>query len=209
MLFLFSLAVLNAQDPSRFADEVAAIEKKYDSVWNPAKETVVFTGSSSIRFWKDLPDRFPEHQIVNTGFGGSQTSDLLAYSEQLIFRFNPTQVVIYEGDNDLSEAKKPRMVMRDIKKLVRRIKWKNPETGIVLLAAKPSPLRWELRRKYKKLNCKFRRFCRRDTSMEFADTWSVMMKGDEVREDLFIEDRLHMNSKGYDLWFGIIKQYIN
>ncbi|MEX0273689.1 MAG: G-D-S-L family lipolytic protein, partial [Flavobacteriaceae bacterium] len=74
----------NAQDPNRFLGEVTAISQKYDSLWNGTQETYVFTGSSSIRFWEDLEAHFPDRQIINSGFGGSQTSDLLYFCENLI-----------------------------------------------------------------------------------------------------------------------------
>ncbi len=209
LALILALGVVNAQDPSRFEAEVAALNAKYDSLWDPSKETVVFTGSSSIRFWRNLQELFPAHQVVNTGFGGSQTSDLLAYDEALIFRYQPRKVFVYEGDNDLNDAKKPRSILKDTRELVSRIKSRDPQTEVVLIAAKPSLVRWHLKRKYKRLNRLFKRFSRKEAGLEYADVWTVMLRGNKVRDDLFIEDGLHMNSKGYRLWYDIIKNYIN
>jgi lysophospholipase L1-like esterase len=36
-----------------------------------------------------------------------------------------------------------------------------------------------------------------------------MMDKGELRRDLFIEDGLHMNEKGYQLWYGVIKEFID
>ncbi len=209
LFLMLAVAGLKAQDPSRFEEEIEALAKKYDTIWDSARKTVVFTGSSSIRFWQDLPDLFPDHQIVNTGFGGSQTSDLLVYSDDLILRYRPEQVFIYEGDNDLNDAKKPRRIIKETRNLIRLLRHGMPEVRIVIIAAKPSPARWHLQRQYRRLNRKFKRLCRRRAYVEFADVWTVMLNGEEVRDDLFIEDQLHMNDKGYQLWYDLIKYYIN
>ena len=97
-IILFSLLVVNqgfAQEASRFKNQVDDLSLKYDSIWDPSKETIVFTGSSSIRMWKDLQTRFPSQQIVNSGFGGSQASDLLYFTDDLILRYKPKKVFIF------------------------------------------------------------------------------------------------------------------
>lgn len=197
-----------SQDPSRFTDEVADIQKKYDTLWDASKETIVFTGSSSIRIWHDLQDRFPDHQIVNSGFGGSQASDLLIYCQELILEYRPKKVFIYEGDNDISEGKNTKEIMQDISKIIGKIRAQDATTEIVLIAAKPSISRWNLKRDYKRLNRKFRKLSRRDVQMNYADIWKPMLNNRKVKEDLFVEDGLHMNAKGYDIWYNALKAYV-
>lgn len=206
--FLLIGFMSNAQDPLRFHDQVMAIQKKYDTLWDSSKETVVFTGSSSVRKWNNLQEVFPEYQIVNSGFGGSQASDLLAYVDQLVLQYQPKKVFIYEGDNDLAFSKKPERIIEDTKKILQKIKDNNPNTQIVLIAAKPSLKRWNLKRNYRKLNRKFKRLSKRDDAIEYANVWDIMLKGKKVREDIFIADGLHMNALGYELWYHIIKEYI-
>jgi lysophospholipase L1-like esterase len=197
-----------AQDVAPFAEEVEAIQKKYDSHWDVSKETIVFTGSSSIRIWHNLQERFPEHQIINSGFGGSQASDLLWYSQELILRFRPKKVFIYEGDNDISAGKRPKEIMKDISGIISKIGAQNAMTEIVLIAAKPSIARWNLKRYYKRLNRKFRKLSRRDVQINYADVWKPMLDRRKVKEDIFIEDGLHMNAKGYEIWFKTITPFL-
>ena len=209
---LFSVVLIStfafSQDPTRFADEVEAIQKKYDTLWDASKETIVFTGSSSVRIWKDLQERFPEHQIVNSGFGGSQASDLLYYSEEFILRFRPKKVFIYEGDNDVSEGKKSKEIMSDISEIISKIRAQDATTEIVLIAAKPSIARWSLKKDFKRLNRKFRKLSRRDVQMNYADVWKPMLSRRKVKEDIFIEDGLHRNAKGYEIWYETLKPYL-
>jgi len=207
LLFLLTF-ISNAQDPLRFADEVTAIQKKYDTLWNPDKETIVFTGSSSIRIWNTLESSFPKYQIVNSGFGGSEVSDLLAYSNELIHRYKPKKVFIYEGDNDINSKKKPKRVITDMQLIIAGIRAQNANTKILLIAAKPSISRWHLKGKYKRLNRKMKKLSVSDSLIDYVDVWSPMLDGRKVKRDLFIADGLHMNAKGYQIWYDIIKNYV-
>ncbi|QLG46337.1 SGNH/GDSL hydrolase family protein [Costertonia aggregata] len=208
IMFLFCFANTKAQETLAFAQEVEAISKKYDTVWDSSKETIVFTGSSSIRVWKNLETVFPGHQIVNSGFGGSQTSDLLSHTNELILKYNPKKVFIYEGDNDISSKKRPGRIIDDAQQIITRISKFNPDTKIILISAKPSMARWHLKRKYKRLNRKLKRLSQKNPKVDFADVWSPMLAKRKVRQDIFVDDGLHMNNKGYDIWYSVIKEYI-
>lgn len=208
LLIALYMSSVSAQDPTRFQEEVQDISLKYDSIWNPSKQTVVFTGSSSIRFWQELQEIYPEFQVVNTGFGGSHASDLYYYAQELILRFNPVKVFIYEGDNDLSERKRPGRILREINKILYTIWEQNHRTEVVLIAAKPSLARWRIRRKYRRLNRKIERLALEHPQVAFADVWSVMLQGRKINPELFVEDGLHMNEKGYQIWKEVIDPFV-
>ncbi len=205
---MFFATVVSSQGPMEYVEEVAEIQQKYDTLFNISEESLVFTGSSSIRLWKNLETMFPEYQIVNSGFGGSETSDLLFYLDELVLRFNPRKVFIYEGDNDIFRGKKPKEAIDDSKKIIQEIKKSNKETQIVLISVKPSIARWNIRGKYKRFNRKLQRLTEKDTSLAYANVWDIMLEKGKIKHDLFVEDGLHMNSKGYQLWYTILKNYI-
>ena len=164
---LISISVI-AQDASRFEEEIQEIQEKYDTLWDNTRETIVFTGSSSIRLWKDLQGIYPQYQIVNTGFGGSESSDLLTYTDELILQFNPKKVFIYEGDNDINANKKPKDIITVFKEIILQIKNSNPDTWIVIISAKPSLARWHLKGKYKRLNRKFCRLGKKEQKIDLS-----------------------------------------
>lgn len=208
VVVLIMTTSIAAQDPARFADEVVDIQKKYDTLWDNSKETIVFTGSSSVRIWHDLQERFPTHQIVNSGFGGSQASDLLHYTQELILKYRPEKVFIYEGDNDIADGKSSKEIINNISSIVKKVRAQDATTEIVLIAAKPSIARWSLKRDYKRLNRNFRKLSRRDVQMNYADVWKPMLTKGKVKEELFIEDGLHMNAQGYEIWYEALKSYV-
>ena len=74
-----------------FAGEIAAF-KKQDSISMPPKNAILFTGSSSFRLWKNIETYFPEHTIINRGFGGSTLPDMIRYVNDIIFPYEPKQI---------------------------------------------------------------------------------------------------------------------
>ncbi|WP_298488322.1 GDSL-type esterase/lipase family protein [uncultured Maribacter sp.] len=207
LLLTFNIFLLQAQN--RFDNEVANLQKKYKTTWNPNEETTVFTGSSSIRLWKNLDSLFPNKQIINTGFGASLSGDLLHFSDKLITNYNPTKVFIYEGDNDIAYEKKPKEVIKNMVEIIHKIKSKKPNTNIILISAKPSISRWHFKKKYKQLNRKLHRITKKDPLIHFADVWKPMLNGKKLNKSLFGPDGLHMNKEGYNIWYTVIKKHLN
>lgn len=209
LVLSLTIMPLSAQDPQRFAEEVEQISIKYDTLWDSNRETIVFTGSSSIRLWEGLEKSFPDHQIVNSGFGGSFTTDLLEYIEPLVLRFKPKMVFIYEGDNDVEGGVRPNKILRSTHEVISQIRQQGYAEAIVIISAKPSLERWHLRRKYRRLNRKYAKLCEKDSLLKFADIWNPMLNGKKLKKDLFIEDGLHMNNKGYTIWYEVLKNYVD
>ncbi|MDC6352547.1 GDSL-type esterase/lipase family protein [Zeaxanthinibacter sp. PT1] len=199
-----------AQQQHPFQEEVNTIVKRYDSIWTPDLPTVVFTGSSSIRLWEELPELFPQYQVINSGFGGSMTADLCHFSQDLISRYQPKKVIIYEGDNDLNDNIKPMVIRRQMKGLIEVIKKEHDSVQVLLIAAKPSPSRWHLKNRFKRLNRKFKRLCKKDKQLTYVNIWDPMILDDkQVRPDIFLEDGLHMTDEGYKIWYNVLKNHLN
>lgn len=203
-----TISSLYAQDPTRFKDEIKTLKSKVYN-FRQGEEVYLFTGSSSIRKWGNIPEYFPGKNIINNGFGGSQMSDLLHYSKDLILKYNPTKVFIYEGDNDLGSKKTSEEVLSTTKVLVGQIEAKLPKAEIIIISPKPSLSRWALKEKYLELNSVLKKYCESKSNLSFADVWFPMLnKEGEPIEDIFVEDGLHMNSKGYDIWAKVLKKFL-
>jgi lysophospholipase L1-like esterase len=101
----------------------------------------------------------------------------------------------------VGNGKKTRVIYRDFKTLAKKLQEDLPTTKVVIISPKPSIKRWHLTKEYNKINRKISKYCKKNDGFEFADVWPVMMdaKG-SVRTDIFLDDDLHMNKTGYDLW---------
>ena len=205
VLYLIFILSFSAKSQINFKSEVEAIQKTNKHLIKDEKNNIVFTGSSSIRIWKNLPEIFGNSRIVNTGFGGSKASDLLYFINELVIDFNPTKVIIYEGDNDISSGHKINFIIKNIKSIIKKIEEKNKNAQIILISAKPSIMRWDLRKKYIQLNRKYKNLALKRNNIHYADTWSEMVDSGELKTDIFIEDGLHLNEKGYKIWEEVLR----
>lgn len=197
-----------AQDPQRFQKDIEVLTNK-DYNFTTGKELVVFTGSSSMKLWEDAPGAFPRYNVINNGFGGSHFSDLLYYYEDLIVKPQPDILFIYEGDNDIASGKDPRKVRDEARQLIKKIRSDLPQTRIVLIAVKPSVSRMEFKEQYETLNRYLERIARRSRNVDFADMWDAMTNSNgEVYTDIFVDDNLHLNKKGYEIWVEVLGRHL-
>ncbi|CAD5251376.1 MULTISPECIES: SGNH/GDSL hydrolase family protein [unclassified Imperialibacter] len=206
-LFLGGFALL-AQNPQRFQGEIDKYAQEAAAVNN--KKLALFTGSSSIRIWDDMAERFPKKNVVNRGFGGSSMSDLLYYTDDLIFKYSPSKIFIYEGDNDIASGKTPDQILADAKTILTQIREKLPKkVKVYFISAKPSVSRWNLKDKYVDFNKQLEAWTKTEANVDYIDVWTPMLQpSGEVMDDIFREDNLHMTSKGYDIWEKVIKKYL-
>ncbi|HEX6892273.1 MAG TPA: SGNH/GDSL hydrolase family protein [Chryseolinea sp.] len=211
LLFLLALLQFNvyAQGPQRFKDEVAELTANDGALKN--ENVILFTGSSSIRMWKSLQDDFPKYNIVNRGFGGSQTSDLLYYFDNLILPYKAKKIFIYEGDNDLSTGKSPEQILSTMDSVITLIRQKvSADVPVYLISPKPSISRWHIKDKYIEFNKLLRELASSKKEVHFVDVWTPALDADgNVMKDIFLEDGLHMNRKGYEIWVAVIRSYLH
>jgi len=205
---LFIAFNLNAQDyDNKWAAEINAFEQLNGD--SPAQGGILFTGSSSIRFWKTPAKDFNNSTILNRGFGGSQIIDLIEKFDQIIVQYHPKKIVVYSGDNDIEAGKSAEIVFGDFCTLYGMIKAKLPETEVYYIAIKPSLSRWAKVLEMKKANTMINEYLNTKSNADFVDIYSPMI-GTEGKpcKKWFIEDGLHMTKEGYELWTKILAPYI-
>lgn len=189
---------------NRWAKELRAFDAQ-DATNPPPRKPIVFTGSSSFRLWQELPQDFPGLRVMNRGFGGSQLSDVREHFERLILRYQPRQVVIYCGGNDLNAKKPVAEVVADLKDVVNRIHRELPQTKVAYVSIALNPARWDQREQVIAANAAIAEFMAQDRRRQFIDVTTAMLGPDGLpKPDIFVADRLHMNRKGYELWKPII-----
>lgn len=198
-----------AQKPP-FFDEIQAF-KRQDSVSMLPKNAILFVGSSSFRMWTNLQEDFRMHPILNRAFGGSSFPDLIRYADQVIYPYHPSQVVIYCGDNDLaaSDTVSAQVVFDRFQTLFHMIRKELPNTSIAFVSIKPSPSRAHLLPKVIAANEMIKTFLKNQPKAAYIDVFSAMVdQQGNPKPELFIDDRLHMNQKGYAIWTEVIGPYL-
>jgi lysophospholipase L1-like esterase len=188
----------------KWQKEIKGIEARYAE--KPAPQApIVFIGSSSIRRWETLAADFPSKPVLNHGFGGSEVFDSVNFAHRLILPFQPKQIVMYAGGNDLNAGKSPERVFADFQVFVAKVHAELPQTKICYISSAPNPKRWSQIKQVRSLNALIRSFCAEDDRLQYLDAHPVMLAPNgEPKPDIFVEDQLHMNSKGYELWKGLV-----
>lgn len=204
----FFLVPASAQDFRHWEEAISRIEK---SSARPVKrgKYIVFTGSSSIVGWESLRADFPGKKILNHGFGGSQTFEVVHFADRIINPYKPKQVVIYAGDNDLASGKSPETVLEDFKRLFRKIRTGSSKSFITFISIKPSPSRRKYMPAIVRTNRLIRDFLASQKRTSYADVYSAMlMPNGQPKPELFKSDSLHMVPAGYELWTEILKPHL-
>lgn len=188
--------------------EIAAFEE-LDRLRPPRQNAIVFTGSSSISNWESLADDFPNYDVLNRGFGGSQICDSTYYAARFLVPHAPRLIVFYAGDNDLAEGKTSDEVARDFNDFVARIRRDLPSTRVAYISIKPSPQRLHLIGEARRANERIETIARDDDLLDFIDVFHAMLnRQGEARAELFGPDDLHMNRAGYGLWIPLIAPHL-
>lgn len=199
-----------AQEANKFENDVKTFEKADLEKPVPKKDLIVFTGSSSIVRWESLLTDFPDKKVINRGFGGSTTPDLIHFVDRVVNVYQPKQVFIYEGDNDLASSQRtPAQVLADFKTLFALIRKKSKHTRISFISIKPSPSRKHLLDAQRLTNNSIKDFLKTQPNTDFVDVFSAMLKpNNEFMPELYVSDSLHMTPAGYKIWANVISPFI-
>ncbi len=177
--------------------------KKMDSLNPPPKNAILFVGSSSFRKWTEAEQIFKDYPVINRGFGGSSLPDVIRYVDDIIFPYQPRQIVIYCGDNDLatSDTITADMVAGRFKQLFGLIRSRMKKVPVAFVSIKPSPSRKRLMPKMEEANTAIKQFLNKQKRTKFIDVYHPMLLPDGYPNGaLFESDSLHMLPAGYAIW---------
>ncbi|TRZ82613.1 MAG: G-D-S-L family lipolytic protein [Sediminibacterium sp.] len=208
-LLFFGMLSSHAQNNNAipFQEEIDVFLKK-DSIQMPAANSILFVGSSSFNYWKDISNYFPGYPIINRGFGGSSLTDVIYFNQETIIKYKPKQIYIYCGENDIaaSDTVTPQIVFERFKTLYKIIRTHlGNKIPIMYVSIKPSVARWSMEDKFVTANTLIRNYINKQKHAQFLDVHAAMLDTNGmVFKDIFIADKLHMNAKGYAIWQKII-----
>ena len=189
-----------------FIDEINEF-KRLDKENFPEKGKILFTGSSSIRFWDSLEKDMEPLEVLNRGFGGAQISHVIYHFEEIIKPYEPKAIVFFCGTNDLTALKTPEETVHDFKKFYSLIRNQFGNIKVYMIGIKPSVQRFYLDEEEKIFNNSIKLLASEDAYLEYIDVWDSMLNEDGSRmPELYIEDGLHMNKKGYEVWTKLVRK---
>lgn len=193
-----------------FWNEIKAF-KEQDSLQMPPKDGILFVGSSSIRMWDNLQEAFPHQTVLNRGFGGSNLLDLKHYLSDIVFPYRPKQIIIYSGENDIASGTvQAQEVLARFEDVFQAIRQEMPQVPITFVSIKPSPSRWEFKPTIEEANRLIRAYLRKQPKTSYADVYPLMLNQNKrPKPEIFSQDSLHMNRKGYQIWQKTIAPHLS
>ena len=196
----FALEPTPRADPARFAGEIAAFAKQ-----EPEKGGIVFAGSSSIRLWPHLKEDFPGLPVVNRGFGGCVSNDLIVHFDTVVGRHEPKLIVAYCGSNDIAEKLSVQEAFDDYTKFLGVAHDRFPKARVILNSVKIARRRALQIPQVNELNQRLQAWCAGKDWLRFLDTTSYLADSqNQPVPGYFGRDNLHLNAEGYAKWRVIL-----
>lgn len=211
LALVFVVAPLRAEDKSpsaKWEKDIQAFEAA-DKKNAPPPGGVLFIGASGIKLWTSLEKDFPNHRVINRGFGGSQIADSTYFADRIVVPYKPKLIVLQAGGNDINAGKTPEQVADDFQAFVVKVRAALPETRIAFFSMQPSPARWSQIEKQKKGNQLIKEQIAAGKNMVYINAWDAFIGPDGMpRGELFVADKLHHNAEGYKVRAELMRPYL-
>jgi hypothetical protein len=220
LLLFFSFVILSCSPLRKYQTlpEVQAWEndiqqfEQLDKSEKYSENSILFAGSSSIRLWNTLERDMAPYPVIQRGFGGSKLSDMVVYAERT-FNPHPCKAIVIFIANDITgndQDKSPQEVAGLFRYVLRIIRKTHPETPVFWIAITPTPSRWKVWPEIVKANNLIKNICETQKNSYFIRTdFAFLNENGLPKDELFREDKLHLNDEGYKVWTKIIKKEIS
>ena len=212
----------------RLEKEVVAYEQQ-----DIQKGKILFCGDSSFTRWntrfghrsmeEDLLGKDGQIAVVNHGFGTSTAEEQLYYYHRLIRPWEPRVLVSQTHGNDWDAGYTAPEILAIQARLFEYARRDLPGIRFYICNVRPSIKNREggshLRAHEIEYNELLAGYCRKHDDCTLVDHWSNSLffedqkrigEYDNIKEDIFIEDKIHYNQKGYDLyaefWREVLKE---
>jgi lysophospholipase L1-like esterase len=169
---------------------------------------ILFTGSSTIRFWDTLSRDFAPTPVVNFGFGGAVVSQVVHFANDLVpesSRVSLRAIVFYCGGNDLSWGVSVDDVVSGVERFLAIASERQPGVPVYVLSVCRTPSRRLAWRKVAATNERLQRLVER-SGARWIDVTAPMSDGKgRPRRGLYRFDGVHPNEKGYAVWTAVMR----
>ncbi|MFH1119706.1 MAG: GDSL-type esterase/lipase family protein [Bacteroidota bacterium] len=174
--------------------------------------TILFTGSSSIRLWNTIEEDMLPYKAVARGYGGAKLNDYVYYCSGITGpqSFGAAVVFIANDITGDSTDKSPEAVLHLMKQTVRLIRKSHPGVPVFWIEITPTPSRWKSWDKISAANNLIMEYSKKRRHLFFISTSDRFLGADgKPLPELFQPDMLHLNEAGYRIWADCIRQELD
>lgn len=199
---------MNVPEDIHFYDQEINILEKRIAALPQAEPVIAFYGSSSIRLWLNIARDLDPMRVVNLGFGGSSYWWCLHHFDRLFdASWQPKEMVLYIGDNDLGQGATQDEVIEGYYLMKEKIQKQYPAMVIHYVSVKPSPLRDYLIPTIKAVNKTIAEDIATDPNLRYINVFDPMLDGHNPDTTYYLSDLLHLNRRGYQVWKRVFREH--
>ncbi len=185
---------------------------KYDSSNN--MKNIVFFGDSITEQYK-LDKFFHEPYIINKGVGGDKTEDLLERIEKDVYQYNPSDVIILVGINDILHDINDDDILLNIETIVNDIKLNRPAANIFVESIYPineklineNKEHKVYNKNIKSINKEIKQMCLQN-GVTYINVFDSLTDEEGNLKKLYTKEGLHLTNLGYLRVTSVLQEYI-
>ena len=196
----------------RWENDIKAFEY-IDNQEMCGQDCILFVGSSSIRLWENIKSDMSPYEVLGRGYGGAHFYDLIHYTERLVKNHNPKAIAVFVA-NDITGKNngswygdlRPKQVLQLFKFFTKEVQSIHGEIPIFAIETTPTISRWSVWDKISTANDLIKDYTAKKGNLNYITTrFDFLNSNDYPEEKYFVNDQLHLNKSGYNLWSKVIK----
>lgn len=149
--------------------------------------------------------------VLGLGIGGTTYSDWVNVIDDILGGIKFEQVFFNLGYNDIHGGEAVADVMMNLATCIAAVKSVNPQALIYVNAVCPAPFHPATHEQKTQFNKQAQRMCQYEKNVKFLHCNVPFLNQDgsaiDDLADYFIDDKIHLNEKGYRLWAPYFAQY--
>lgn len=193
----------------RFHEELLKFDQTLSS---EKRRSIVFYGASSIRLWRTFDDDFHSvpYRVIRRGFGGATLEECWQQFKRIVVPLEPRALLIYAGENDLAQGRKPNEIEMMFFEFVQTIRQYFPRIPIAFISIKPPFNPFDNLAERKETNLRIATMIRDLPGVDYIDIFTPMLTSNQQpRVELYADDNIHMSRQGYAIWTKICFDYFS
>ena len=196
---------------AKWESHIAALEAEDQQQTDP-HDGILFIGSSSIRRWSTIAKDVAPYRGIERGYGGAKFTDLAVFAERLIQPHHFRAMVVFVANDVVGKPDDRPLddVESAVKHIIRVANEHQPNAPVLIVEVTPTEARFASWDKQRGVNAMLREVALTTPNCYFVPTAGHYLRPDgQPRRELFVDDRLHLNSEGYRLWGLLIRRRLD
>ncbi len=195
----------------RWSQDIETLEQR-DIVQSDPDEAILFIGSSSIRRWDTIENDMRPYRVVQRGYGGAKYTDLAVFAKRLIHSHEYIALVVFVANDVQGKAEdhSPEQVEECARYIAEVSRKHRPQAPIFFIEITPTRKRFSAWPLIREVNARLQQL-----SLSMPDTYFISTSdhfldpSGNPRDELFVDDQLHLNGDGYKKWSKLIRRELD